>query len=71
MNRIDNARNPKDNGNGTLDMEILHKAFGWLPFTASPDDVEPHGRDLYARAVAGEFGPVAPADPAQTEETAQ
>ena len=31
-----------------------------LPFTADPDDVEAYGRDIYARAVAGEFGSVAP-----------
>jgi hypothetical protein len=37
--------------------------FPWLsgevPFGASPADTEPHGRDLYARAVAGEFGAIA------------
>jgi len=31
-----------------------------VPFGATPTDPEAHGRDLYARAVAGEFGPVAP-----------
>ena len=30
-----------------------------LPFTASPNDVEEHGRDLFARATAGEFGAIA------------
>ena len=29
------------------------------PFMASPNDVEAHGREIYARAKAGEFGPVA------------
>lgn len=53
------ARNPKFNGDGTIDLEIEHPAFGWIPFTASPGDVEAHGRDLFARATAGEFGPVA------------
>lgn len=33
--------------------------FGELEFSAMPTDVEPHGRDIYARAVAGEFGPIA------------
>jgi len=41
-------------------MEIEHPIYGWIPFAASPDDVEAHGRDLYARAIAGEFGVVAP-----------
>jgi hypothetical protein len=31
-----------------------------LPFTANSNDVEAHGRDIYARAAAGEFGAVAP-----------
>ncbi|CAB3847552.1 hypothetical protein LMG2828_01769 [Achromobacter piechaudii] len=31
-----------------------------IPFTASPLDPEAHGRELHARAVAGEFGPIAP-----------
>ena len=30
-----------------------------LPFTANPNDVEAHGRDIFARAKAGEFGQVA------------
>jgi hypothetical protein len=29
-----------------------------VPFTATPDDPEPMGRELFAAAVAGEFGPV-------------
>ena len=32
--------------------------FGEVPFTASPDDSEAHGRELFQRAVAGEFGDV-------------
>ena len=31
-----------------------------VPFTASPNDCEPHGVELYTRAMAGEFGPIAP-----------
>lgn len=31
-----------------------------VPFTASPDDPEPHGVELYNRARAGEFGEIAP-----------
>lgn len=30
----------------------------FIPFTASPDDTEPHGVDIFNRAVAGEFGEV-------------
>jgi hypothetical protein len=33
------------------------------PFAASKDDVEPHGVDIFHRAVAGEFGEIAPYSP--------
>lgn len=46
--------------NSTIDVEMNHPEYGWIPFTASPDDIEQHGRDLYARAIAGDFGPIAP-----------
>jgi hypothetical protein len=32
---------------GTITCEIEHPDFGWIPFTASPDDVEPHGRAIF------------------------
>jgi hypothetical protein len=53
------VRNPQYNAAGTIDMEMEHPKFGWIPFTASPDDSEQHGRELYAQAMAGDFGPVA------------
>ena len=52
-----NARNPKQNAVGTIDLEIEHPVYGWIPFTASPDDE--NGSDFFAQAVAGEFGSVA------------
>lgn len=54
------CRNPQYNAQGTIDLELNHPEFGWIPFTASADDSEELGRDLFARAVAGEFGPVEP-----------
>jgi hypothetical protein len=45
---------------GTIDCEINHPTLGWIPFTASPDDVEQHGRDIYAALIAGEAGEIAP-----------
>ena len=53
------TRNPKHNADNTIDMEIEHPVYGWIPFTASPDDVEELGRVLHAAAIAGELGPVA------------
>lgn len=57
---IQNAQNPIwANAEQTMiDCEIDHPEFGWIPFTANPQDVEAHGRDIYARLVAGEFGAV-------------
>ena len=53
-----NARNPKQNAVGSIDLEIDHPVYGWIPFTASPDDAE--GAEIYGQAEAGLFGPVAP-----------
>lgn len=52
-----NARNPQYNQAGTIDLEIYHPVYAWIPFTASPDDEA--GAAIYAAAVAGEYGPVA------------
>ena len=35
------------NSSGTVDCEIAHPVYGWIPFTASPDDVEELGKTLY------------------------
>jgi len=37
--------------------ELLH--LGELPFLATPDDIEPHGREILQRALDGEFGEIA------------
>lgn len=41
-------RNPQYNASGTIDVEINHPDFGWIWFTADPNDVEPHGRQIFA-----------------------
>lgn len=43
-------RNIKKN-DGCVDCEINHPKFGWIPFTAMKDDVEPHGREIYEYAI--------------------
>jgi hypothetical protein len=55
------VKNPRFNAGGTIDMEIEIAVGEFIPFTASADDVEPHGVELYGLAVAGEFGVVAAA----------
>ena len=47
-----NYKNPIYNASGTIDMEINHPVHGPIPFTASPDDPEEHGRLLFADAQA-------------------
>lgn len=48
-------RNPTFTAEGLIDCEIEHPAFGWIPFTANPDDPELHGREIHARAL--QMGP--------------
>lgn len=43
-----------------LDVKFAELGDILLPFGATENDVEEHGRQLYARAIAGEFGPIAP-----------
>jgi hypothetical protein len=45
-------KNPIFTDTGAIDCEINHPQYGWIPFTASPDDSEKHGRDLYAAILA-------------------
>lgn len=54
-------RNPRYLPNGAIDCEIHHPDLGWIPFTASADDIEPHGREIYATARA--LGPAAHVPP--------
>lgn len=53
-------RNAVFNAFGTIDCEINHPRFGWIPFTASPDDPEQSGRDIYDVVSQGEVGPYVP-----------
>ncbi|MBC7198143.1 MAG: hypothetical protein H5U32_02730 [Pseudomonas balearica] len=55
-----NVRNVSYNERGTIDCEVEHATFGWLPFTACPDDVEEHSRAIYAAALAGVYGEIRP-----------
>lgn len=43
---------------------------GEVPFTAWKYDTEPHGRDVYARCLTGEFGEIAPFQPEPATGTA-
>jgi hypothetical protein len=39
-------------------MTVYFNSLGDVPFTAAPDDTTEHGRELFARAVAGDFGSI-------------
>ena len=54
------VKNPNYNSSGTIDLEIEHPTYGWIPFTASPDDTEPLGKELYTKAIAGDYGSIQP-----------
>jgi hypothetical protein len=45
-------KNPIFNANGSIDLELEHPIHGVIPFTASPNDPEEHGRLLFADAQA-------------------
>lgn len=49
------VKNPKWNGNNTIDCEIEHPVYGWIPFTAQEDDVEKFGQLVYK--ICLEMGP--------------
>ena len=60
---INSAKNPAwANAEKTaIDLTVRFSHLDYeVPFTASPDDTELHGQEIFAAAVAGEFGEVAP-----------
>ena len=48
MHTLLEYRNVVEIDGGRFNCEINHPNFGWIPFTADPDDVEPHGRAIWA-----------------------
>jgi len=63
MFTLEYAKNPIwNNEEGTSILLIVkwEEFVEEMPFGADAGDVEAHGRDLYNRAKAGEFGEVAP-----------
>jgi hypothetical protein len=51
-----------------ISLRVTFDGLGELPFTATPDDGEAHGREIFQRAVAGEFGEIAPHTPPSSEQ---
>lgn len=57
-------KNPRFNADGSIDCEIEHPQYGWVPFTARADDVEAHGRAIHAAAILMVPAPYVPQPPA-------
>lgn len=55
---VTEVKNPQWVGNNAIDVEVNHPFYGWMPFTATPDDVMDYGREIYADCLAGKFGPI-------------
>ena len=53
-------RNAVYNRHGTIDCDVNHPKFGWIAFTASPDDPEDVGKAIYAAAAKGNVGEYVP-----------
>jgi hypothetical protein len=47
-----------DGTGNVIDCVVDFVGLGQVPFTANSADVEPHGIDIYQRAVAGDFGSI-------------
>jgi hypothetical protein len=65
---INHARNPRwaNPEHNAIDLEVDFSDLPeeYLPYTASPTDVVEHSRELYSRALDGEFGEIAEFVPA-------
>ena len=72
MMKYNSVNNPAwaDPDQTQLDCIVDFVGIGSVSFTASESDSEGHSRDIFARAVAGDFGPIAPyvAPPPQSPE---
>lgn len=53
-----NVRNIIATSGIAIDCEIEHPIYGWIPFTAHPDDCVEMGRTVYAEIIAGTHGPI-------------
>lgn len=56
------AKNPRWNSIGTIDVEFNHPEFGWMPFTTHPTEGQ-FGPALHQLALDGEFGEIEPYTP--------
>lgn len=55
-----NIKQPTYNVNGDISCLVTFEEIGEVPFLATENDVEAHGREAFQRIVSGEFGVIAP-----------
>lgn len=61
-------RNPIYTADGRIDCEIDHPVYGWIPFTASPDDPNAEGAEIFAEIeAAGNIADYVPGTPAEPD----
>lgn len=53
-------RNAVYTADGRIDVELNHPAYGWIPFTADPNDPESFGRAIHELATQGEVSEYVP-----------
>jgi hypothetical protein len=56
-------RKPIFTASGAIDCEINHPVYGWIPFTADPNDIEPIGAEVFNAAKDSAAPYAAPPDP--------
>lgn len=54
------AAEPAFTEDGCVNLMVVIEGIGRVPFTASPDDTEIHGKWLHGEAIRGSFGAIAP-----------
>lgn len=57
---IISAHSPAYLANGDISLMVNFSGMGEIPFGASPNDSEAHGRELFTRAITGDYGPITP-----------
>ena len=65
-----NISSAQFNAKGGIDCVWDHPRLGKIPFTASPNDPEAHGRAIYQWLVDGEYGEVKEYEPPEIEDSA-
>jgi hypothetical protein len=70
MLTIESARDPRYSNSSSTTIDLVVKFVEMpheIPFTANPNDITEYGPDLFYRAKAGEYGPIAPYVPPTNE----